>query len=64
MTVEIQCQAIILLQSITTGANITINQSKFLASTCNSLKNYAGKIIGHTWCNWFWFCVSAVEKLA
>ena len=51
-----------LLQPITTGAESAMNQSQF-SSNYLKLARSAGKIT-RTWCNWFWFCVSLVEKLA
>ena len=50
-----------LLPPITTGANSAMNQSEFLAVTCNLLK--ARENITRTWCDWFWMCFSLVEKL-
>jgi len=49
-----------LLRPITTGANSAMNQSQFLAITCNSLE--AREKL--RWWDWFWFCFSLVEKLA
>jgi len=51
-----------LLRPITAGANSAMNQSQFLAITCNTAES-AGKMTC-TWCDWFWFCFSLVENLA
>ena len=51
-----------LLQPITTGTGSAMNQSQFLAITCNSLE--AREKITRTWCDWFEFCFSSVEKQA
>ena len=39
-----------------------MNQSQFLATTCNLLE--AREKMTRTWCDWFWFGFSLVEKLA
>ena len=49
----------LLLRPITTVANSAMNQSEFLAITCD----LAGKIAS-TRCDWFWFCFPLVNKLA
>ena len=51
-----------LLRPITPGTNGAMNLSQFLAITCNSLE--AREKMTRTWCDWFWFCFSLVEKLA
>jgi len=51
-----------LLRPITTGADSAMNQSQFLAFTCNSLKaREKSRVHGAMW---FSFCFSLVEKLA
>jgi len=52
----------LLFRPITTGTNSTMNQSQFLAIIDNSLK--PREKITRTWCDWFWFYFSLVEKLA
>ena len=47
-----------LLRPITTGADSAMNQSQFVAITCNSLEAREKSR------DWVWFCVSFVEKLA
>ena len=42
-------------------ANRAMNQSEFLAITCHSFKV---REKSRTKCDWFWFCLSLVEKLA
>ena len=51
-----------LFRPITTRTNSTMNQSQFLGIICHSLK--AREKITRTWCDWFWFYFSLVEKLA
>ena len=50
-----------LLPPITT-ANSAMNQSEFLAITCNLFK--AQNKIARRRCEWFWFSFSLAEKLA
>ena len=51
-----------LLRPITTGTGSAMNQSQFLAITCNSLEVWEeSRVYGAIG---FWFCFSLVEKLA
>ena len=49
-----------LLRPITTGTNSAMNQSQFLAITCNSLETREKSRVHRV----FWFCFSLAEKLA
>ena len=50
-----------LLRPITTG-NKQLDEPITIPSNYLSLARNAGKIT-RTWCDWFWFCVSLVDKL-